>query len=242
MIIRFSTAYDKATNSENNNGEIRTLGPNGLLELLEQELGFFDFYPSKQKRLQAFRAILDDFKNDFFYKEAFEKNSFAVTETLLKYRDELVLIGWKYSMKEQPIRLSQLAKIEMLFQQTEYYVGESDRWCQLLCSLERLKQIELPFQIMVEDSIDCLPFHLRTILSVLSIVDNSLVPDTSEDSNLHRIVRQLDKNKKEDVLELVSDDKSFQIVEFSNRLFMEEVCAYLIEKEDLVVLKDASFF
>lgn len=242
MLIHFSIAYDKETNCDSNNGKIRTLGPKGLLELLERELGFFDFYPSKHKRLQSFRSLLNKHEDQGFYQEAFNKDPFAVSETLLKYRDELILIGWKNTMSEQPYRLKQIAQIEELFRETENYVGESDRWCALLDAIESLKKLILPYQIIVEDSLSDLPFYLQSILSALPIKNSKLTNIPEGDSVLQQVILLLNDSKQKDALSFTSNDNSFKIVQFNNRLFMEDVCAHITNKEDLVVLNDACFF
>ena len=74
-------------------GEL-TCGPAGILGWLEARLGLARRWPSTVERLMAYERALAAASRGSFYFESFDKDPLAVAETLLGWRDELILSGW----------------------------------------------------------------------------------------------------------------------------------------------------
>lgn len=74
-------------------GEL-TCGPAGILGWLEARLGLVRRWPTAVERLMAYERALAAASTGSFYFESFDKDPLAVAETLLGWRDELILSGW----------------------------------------------------------------------------------------------------------------------------------------------------
>ncbi len=74
----------------------RSVGPHGFLSLLELRLGLASKPASAAGRIVQYREFLQNAASikPRFYTESFAKDPLAVAETLLRWRDELVLAGW----------------------------------------------------------------------------------------------------------------------------------------------------
>ncbi len=91
-----------------------TVGPHGLLFILEPQLGIPSLDVSFTTRLIQYLACIDkvDHKNAF-YHASFEADPFSVARTLLQWRDQWYLAGWQGTFKEKvPARLADMAAIE----------------------------------------------------------------------------------------------------------------------------------
>ena len=89
-------------------------GPAGMLALLEARLGLTGSYPGPVVRVGQYQSALqatDD--GNRFYTTSFRADPFAVAETLLAWRDELVEAGWngEATPPDSP-RLRDLAAVE----------------------------------------------------------------------------------------------------------------------------------
>ena len=71
-------------------------GPQGFLSLLELRLGLASKPASAAGRIVQYREFLQKAASirERFYTASFAKDPLAVAETLLRWRDELVLAGW----------------------------------------------------------------------------------------------------------------------------------------------------
>ncbi len=71
-------------------------GPQGFLRILELRLGLASKPASAAGRIVQFRKFLQKAASikPRFYTASFAKDPLAVAETLLRWRDELVLAGW----------------------------------------------------------------------------------------------------------------------------------------------------
>lgn len=72
-------------------------GPTGLLRWLESRLGLARRWPTAVERLIAYEQALVSASAGSFYSKSFAKDPLAVAETLLRWRDELILSGWARS-------------------------------------------------------------------------------------------------------------------------------------------------
>lgn len=114
-------------------GEIHT-GSSGLLEEMELRAGMSAPVTSAAKRQVAYyKAIKKLLKLGAkpFFKESFEKDGLGVASELLKWRDALVMAGWKTdNIPETSGKCSKfrdLASVETEFD----CIGEPDRWQRL---------------------------------------------------------------------------------------------------------------
>jgi hypothetical protein len=91
-----------------------TVGPQGLLNVLETQLGSPSPEASFTTRLIKYLACIDavDHK-DAFYHESYQADPFSVARTLLQWRDQWYLAGWQGTFAEgAPARLADMAAIE----------------------------------------------------------------------------------------------------------------------------------
>ena len=91
-------------------------GPRGLLRLLETRLGLTGVWDPYPYRVEAYRRrlLVADHERRF-YHDSFKACSLAVAETLLGWRDELLLCGWDFHPGTHvPARLQDLAAVEGL--------------------------------------------------------------------------------------------------------------------------------
>src|SRR5580693_5741975 len=98
-------------------------GPQGFLRLLELRLGLASKPASAAGRIVQYREFLQNAASikrlkrpaARFYTESFSKDPLAVAETLLRWRDELVLAGWDGSPDPgSSQRIRDLAEVEEL--------------------------------------------------------------------------------------------------------------------------------
>jgi hypothetical protein len=93
-----------------------TVGPNGLLALLETQLGIPSNDISFTTRLIQYLGCIDQVNHpQAFYHASYQADPFSVARTLLQWRDQWYLAGWmgRFS-QEVPARLSDMAAIEQL--------------------------------------------------------------------------------------------------------------------------------
>lgn len=107
----------------------------GLLELFELRLGLPSFGESGQIRAIEYRKALKACQKGSFYERSFSVDSFGVAETLLSWRDKLMMLGWAPEVKTGQERLDTLAEVEEVFRKQSIYPGEPDRWLAVLTAL-----------------------------------------------------------------------------------------------------------
>ncbi|MFV3290282.1 PD-(D/E)XK nuclease family protein [Pseudomonas sp. NY11955] len=96
MLITFGMQLDgqRATQPGNRLGAL-TVGPQGLLDILEGQLGLLALRPCAAQRAAAYRACLAQCDNgQRFYHASFSADQLGVAATLLAWRDDLYLHGW----------------------------------------------------------------------------------------------------------------------------------------------------
>jgi hypothetical protein len=116
-----------------NNGEayqgLLAVGPNGLLQQLGLYLGVSTKVDPEPVRVDQYREALEELSRtepDVFYKQSFEREPISVAQTLLNWRDTLMMAGWNFSVYEgTPERLGTLARLE---EQRTLSPGTADRW------------------------------------------------------------------------------------------------------------------
>jgi hypothetical protein len=139
-------------------------GPNGFLGLLELRLGLVSKLPSTAARVALYRNLLENAAStkSRFYTESFGKDGFATAETLLRWRDELILAGWNGSADpNHSPRLRDLAEVEKLALAT-LSPGFGDRVRLILTELDR-RDAKLGTVEVVEHR-EHIPLLLRNLL------------------------------------------------------------------------------
>lgn len=151
-----------------------------LLAYLEAQLGLsveqentnylrIEFY--RQALLEVLTTTKDGRP---FYGASFETDPWAVAETLLAWRDELLLYGWDFTTDEScPPRLADLARVEPLFQAKVKalafdgrILGVADRWARVLAWL-RVRPVALKHFWAYEPKHLWLP-HIKRLTGLLS--------------------------------------------------------------------------
>jgi hypothetical protein len=159
------------------------VGVSKLLQWLENQLGLSG-YPNNTDylRIELYRQSLGQhlaeinatplFSAPVFFEKSFAADRFATAESLLAWRDELLLAGWGFAADETaPARLRSLAAVEVLFQKKignpEVKVlatGFAERFEQALTALQT-QRIPLQKLLLYE------PEHLQTpILKRLAVI------------------------------------------------------------------------
>jgi hypothetical protein len=93
---------------------VLTVGPQGLLDVLETQLGLASLRPCEAERTASYRESLARLDNpQRFYHASFSADELGVAQALLGWRDELYLHGWQGHVKpESGQRLRDLAEVE----------------------------------------------------------------------------------------------------------------------------------
>ena len=96
-------------------GEV-TVGPKGFLGLLETQLGIPSRDTSFTTRLIQYLGCIDQVDHaNAFYHESYQADPFSVARTLLQWRDQWYLAGWRGSFApDAPGKLLDMAAIEQL--------------------------------------------------------------------------------------------------------------------------------
>jgi ATP-dependent helicase/nuclease subunit B len=151
---------------------IRSVNEKGLLQILETQLGLegrderVEHLRTEQYR-QALKRHLSE-TSDAFYVASFHADSLGTAETLLAYRDELLLAGWDFlNDANTPNRLKTIALIESDIQKNAILLhGFADRWMAVLEALET-RQVALD-TISVHEPMALLSPHFRRLFQTLT--------------------------------------------------------------------------
>ena len=151
------------------------VGPLGLINALEVELGLTRPTPSPAVRIAAFarklHAALDPGAVRF-YAASFEQDPWACAKLLLSWRDELVSSGWRGEPLNSP-RLTDLAAVEKAG--PELPLGSEDRFQLVLDRLGAGAVLRLGGISLVEDRA-LLPPHIDKFLQVLEHLGVTVAP------------------------------------------------------------------
>jgi len=115
MRITFGMQLDgqRPTLPSNQLGTV-TLGPLGLLDILETHLGLIAIQPYAAQRTAAYRDCLAHADHSQrFYHTSFAADELGVAAEVLSWRDELYLHGWRGEVgADASVRLKDLAQVE----------------------------------------------------------------------------------------------------------------------------------
>jgi ATP-dependent helicase/nuclease subunit B len=167
-------------------------GPHGFLGLLELRLGLPSKAPSSSSRIVQYREFLQRAASmrSRFYTAWFAKDPLAVAETLLRWRDELVLAGWDGSADPADTsRIRDLAEVERLAG-PDLLPGFGDRVRKALTELDRRDPKFGTIEVL--ENRDSLPLLLRRVFGKLgasfrSVSAETLKPEGSPGTDLHKI-------------------------------------------------------
>lgn len=119
----------------------------GLLEAFELRLGLPSRGESTQIRTIEYRRALDAHKAGSFYERSFSVDSFGVAESLLAWRDRLLMQGWDPVVASGLDRLDALSAVEGTFRKQSDCPGVPDRWKAVL---EEMDKGDKPFPASVK--------------------------------------------------------------------------------------------
>lgn len=185
--IRFGLALDGAQSMlPVNRLGYACVGPQGLLSLLEIELGLARPPVPQGTRITQFGQCLKACDSEKrFYHRSFVDDPIGVARTLLEWRDEWHLAGWNGTFDEAaPERLKDLAAVELLAQGS-LAPGIGERLARvsqaLLVQRTQIKCIELA------DPLAAFPKRWRDVLSCLPTSVMEPVPFRAESNDLTRL-------------------------------------------------------
>jgi ATP-dependent helicase/nuclease subunit B len=139
-------------------------GPKGFLSLLELRLGLKSKPTSAAVRVAQYHNLLKNAASTKprFYTESFGKDAFSTAETLLQWRDELIIAGWKDSgSPSHSPRIRDLADVEKIAEAT-LSPGFGDRVRLVLAELDR-RGAKLD-RVQVFENREHIPLLLRKLL------------------------------------------------------------------------------
>ncbi len=153
-------------------------GDGRLLDWLETQLGLqLPQHNTDYLRIELYRQSLMEYRQQqtemAFYSDSFEADPWATAETLLAWRDELLLAGWNFTILDDcPLRLRTLVCVEGLFRQKidafhleAPALGVPDRYERVLGWLTRRR---LPLRcVYLYEPISLLRSHIRRLLVIL---------------------------------------------------------------------------
>jgi len=149
-----------------------TVGPLGMLGLLELRLGLVRLMPSQAERVVQMRACLQMACHERrFYARSFQADELGTAATLLAWRDQWFEHGWDGRLPVRADgRLRDMVEVEELARE-QVAPGVGERLTEVLAALqERAPQID---RIELVDPLDAFPLAWRRVLERLPI---SLAP------------------------------------------------------------------
>jgi hypothetical protein len=168
MHVTFGLSLDARQGPSTENFFSRpTVGPLGLLSLLETFLGLSAPEISKTKRVTIYLGLLqklDDGKR--FYSESMKADRVGTASKLLSWRDEWRMAGWDGNAKpEHPQRIKDLADVETLAK-TSLPPGEAERLTEVAKALGQEANPPIASVTLV-DEFDSFPWCWQEVLKRL---------------------------------------------------------------------------
>jgi hypothetical protein len=159
----------RATQPRNVLGEL-VVGPLGLLNFLETQLGLLALHPSQAERIVQYRNCLQTLDaDDRFYHRSFSVDPLGTAACLLDWRDQWALFGWNGDMPNSaPKRLRDLAELEATAT-IEVSPSIGQRLKGVKAALER-RRLEIN-QVRVIDPVASLPARWQAVLAEFTVVE-----------------------------------------------------------------------
>ena len=173
-------------------GEV-TVGPHGLLNVLETQLGIPSSETSFTTRLIQYLGCIDKVNNpDAFYHASWEADPFSVARTLLQWRDQWYLAGWQGAFNDDaPTRLRDMAAIDELA--SDAVAPGLGQRIQRVITLLPDNPIAIE-SITLRDPLSDFPFLWQRLITATEAVINeeaAAIPQADEDSDLGKLQRHL---------------------------------------------------
>ena len=194
-----------------------TVGPQGLLEILETQLGLVALQPCAVQRAAAYRDCLaEGADNKRFYLASFLADELGVAAELLSWRDDLYLHGWDGNASPHgSARIRDLVHVE---QRAKGYVAPSvgERLQRIASALQtRRTPIE---KVLLADDWEVYP---RAWQAVLQCMPHALIerPAGRAKGFLGQLQAQLQRNMTGEQLKplIWQDDGTVQVVQAQTR-------------------------
>src|ERR1700722_19024680 len=209
-------------------------GPQAFLRLLELRLGLASKPASAAARIVQYRQFLQKAASikERFYSASFAKDPLAVAETLLRWRDELVLAGWDGSPDPgSSQRIRDLADVEELAG-SDLLPGIGDRVRKALAELDRRDPKFATIEVL--ENPDSLPLLLRRVFAKLgasfrSVGTETLRPAASPGTDLHKIQEALVKPGENRPIKL-DYDGSITFVTAYSEITLAQLAAQLFQR------------
>lgn len=231
--IRFGLSLDgqRGWRARNALGE-STLGPLGLLGLLETQLGLLRSQPSQAERVVQMRACLAQACHDGrFYARSFLADELGTAATLLAWRDQWYEHGWDGRLTGRVgDRLRAMAEVEELARD-QVAPGVGERLAEVLATLrERVPPIDA---VELVDPLDAFPLAWRRVLALLPL-ESGPAPETEPPSGsmLGALQFALRQSQSGTVPAPVAwrDDGSVRIVQGQTRMAAAQWFAHAIRR------------
>lgn len=148
---------------------VSLVGPLGLLNILEAQLGLLALRPSQAERTVQYQDCLHRLDStQRFYHRSFAIDPLGTASSLLDWRDQWALHGWDGAMSsESPRRLRDLSEVEALAS-TAVAPNLGQRLKAVKAALQK-RQPDIE-QILLVDAIETLPYRWREVLAGLPVV------------------------------------------------------------------------
>ncbi|MCX6306919.1 MAG: PD-(D/E)XK nuclease family protein [Bacteroidetes bacterium] len=242
LTIHYSCYFDNGVftgNSTENNAtfNVAYLGPMGLLGYLERMLGLTGNYPDATDRATRYAAALRKHLPEdpgAFYAKAFETDEMGVAKDLIRWRDDLVLLGWKTLAAEgQPARLKTLAGVEKQFADRWFHYGIADRWQDVLHALPTGEGLPGCNLLVYDDPSLVHPFFKKLFArpgKCITFVDPN--ENITMDHNNLGLVKSLLLGKKPggNRFRSIGDDNSFSILHLKDNHFAADLLANQVKQ------------
>ena len=143
------------------------VGPQGMLTLLEGELGLSRPQPSQGKRILDYAEALAACGGNRFYRASFDVDRLGVARELLCWRDAWYLDGWRGQFDQNaPVRMCDMGAVEAIAKK-HLAPGIGERLADVALRLtEQRTQIE---SVHLLDPLDDFPLRWRRVLDLLPI-------------------------------------------------------------------------
>lgn len=174
--ITFGMHLDgQRTTTPTNSIGVSVVGPLGLMNILETQLGLLALHPSQAERIVQYRACLEKHDNDArFYHRSFATDPQGTAAHLLDWRDQWLLHGWRGAMPEGVSRrLRDMAEVEAdAASQVSPAIG------QRLLAIHRALQHRRPDieEIRLVEPTQSMPVLWQKVFAELPVVEHGALP------------------------------------------------------------------
>jgi len=200
------------------------VGPSGLIDILEVQLGLTGPRGAEAVRIAAYAAKLraaTAMNGAPFYAASFARDPWATAKALLGWRDQLIAAGWRGEAIGSP-RLDDLARAESAGPSLP--AGPSDRLCAVLTALSDQPAITVDHIHLVEPR-QVLPPPYRRLVDQLercgTVIGQVSVSGSANDTDLRNVQTFLATGSPQ----ALRGDASFMTVEADTALMAAEALA-----------------